>query len=227
MVIITNNKAQEYWSSMNIDPSRHTLWNDIKLDDQTEDGKKVLGEKLRISFQRLFIMAKAYQLRDGKLQNNPMILESIIDGLEFLNKNYYKVGAEEWGNWWNWELGIPKDINNLLIILYDQLPLKLITSYIDTIRYFTPEPTHLGASSGSYVSSNSNYRISTGGNRTDNTQVVLLRGILAKNSTEISSAITALSSVINYVDQRDGFYQDGSFYNIMILRIMEPMVTFC
>lgn len=211
MVVITNNKAQEYWSSMNIDPSRHTLWNDIKLDDQTEDGKKVLGEKLRISFQRLFIMAKAYQLRDGKLQNNPIILESIIDGLQFLNKNYYKVGAEEWGNWWNWELGIPKDINNLLIILYDQLPLKLITSYIDTTRYFTPEPTHLGASSGSYVSSNSNYRVSTGGNRTDNTQVVLLRGILAKNRTEISSAITALSSVINYVDQRDGFYQDGSF----------------
>lgn len=211
MVITANNGAQKHWSSMNTASTRLSLWNDLVLDDQSEAGKKVLGAKLRSSYQRLFIMAKAYQLRGGVLQHNPQLLAAIIDGLQFLNQHYYKVGAKEWGNWWHWELGTPKDIHNILVVLYDQLPAQLITHYLDATRYFTPLPTHLGAGSGADVSSNPHYRESTGGNRTDNTQVVLLRGILANDSAEIFSAIQALSPVVDYVQASDGFYQDGSF----------------
>ncbi|AWK84203.1 hyaluronate lyase [Photobacterium damselae subsp. damselae] len=211
MVITANNGAQKHWSSMNTASTRLSLWNDLVLDDQSEAGKKVLGAKLRSSYQRLFIMAKAYQLRGGVLQHNPQLLAAIIDGLQFLNQHYYKVGAKEWGNWWHWELGTPKDIHNILVVLYDQLPAQLITNYLDATRYFTPLPTHLGAGPGADVSSNPHYRESTGGNRTDNTQVVLLRGILANDSAEIFSAIQALSPVVDYVQASDGFYQDGSF----------------
>ncbi|WP_318435072.1 polysaccharide lyase 8 family protein [Photobacterium leiognathi] len=211
MVITTNNGAQKHWDSINTDAGRVSLWNDLALDDQTEAGKKILGANLRTSYQRLFIMAKAYQLRDGALQHNPQLLEAIIDGLTFLNQHYYKVGVKEWGNWWHWELGTPKDIHNILVVLYEQLPPALIASYLDATRYFTPLPTHLGAGPGADTSSNPHYRESTGGNRTDNTLVVLLRGILANDSTEITAAINALSPVVNYVEQSDGFYQDGSF----------------
>ncbi|WP_044362779.1 polysaccharide lyase 8 family protein [Vibrio fluvialis] len=210
MVITNYNAAKKQWASMNKESSRLALWNDLTLDDQTQEGKKNLGANLRSSYQRLFIMAKAYKLRGSQLQNDTELLNSVIDGLRFLN-NYYKVGAKEWGNWWHWELGTPKDINNILIVLYDVLPADLMASYIDATRYFTPLPTHLGAGAGADVSSNPRYRESTGGNRTDNTLVVLLRGVLDNNSQEITDAIKALSPVVETVENSDGFYKDGSF----------------
>ena len=210
-VITTNNAANRYWSSMLTAPIRTSLWNDVVLDDQTDVGKKVLGANLRTSYQRLLSMAKAYRLRDGSLQNNSDLLNAVIDGMTFLNQHYYKVGVKEWGNWWHWELGTPKDIHNILVLLYDQLPPQLITAYTQATRYFTPEATHLGVGSGADVSSNPHYRLSTGGNRTDNTQVVILRGILDNNSAEIEAAIAALSPVLTEVTTSDGFYSDGSF----------------
>ncbi|WP_163920750.1 polysaccharide lyase 8 family protein [Photobacterium sp. Alg240-V54] len=210
-VITTNNAADRYWSSMLTDSTRTSLWSDVVLDLQTDAGKKVLGANIRASYQRLFDMAKAYHLRDGQLQNNAELLSAIIDGMAFLNQHYYKVGAQEWGNWWHWELGTPKDIHNILVLLYDQLPPQLITAHTQATRYFTPEATHLGAGPGADVSSNPHYRLSTGGNRTDNTQVVILRGILDNNSAEIEAAIAALSPVVAEVTTSDGFYSDGSF----------------
>ncbi|MDA1380689.1 hypothetical protein PCI56_14345 [Plesiomonas shigelloides subsp. oncorhynchi] len=115
------------------------------------------------------------------------------------------------GNWWHWELGIPKDIHNILIVLYEQLPSELIQANTAATRYFTPLPTHLGAGPGADTSSNPKYRESTGGNRTDNSQVVLLRGVLDNNAAEINAAVTALSPVVEYVSTSDGFYTDGSF----------------
>lgn len=210
-VIITNNAAAQHWSSMLTDSTRTSLWNDVVLDAQTDAGKEVLGANIRTSYQRLFSMAKAYRLRDGQLQNSAELLTAIIDGMAFLNQHYYKVGAKEWGNWWHWELGTPKDIHNILVLLYDQLPQQLITTHTQATRYFTPETTHLGAGPGADVSSNPHYRLSTGGNRTDNTQVVILRGILDNNSAEIEASIAALSPVLAEVTTSDGFYSDGSF----------------
>lgn len=211
MVISTNKTAQNHSASMTQGPSRTLLWADLTLDIQSEEGKKVVGANIRASYQRIFTMAKAYRLRDGALEGNPELLAQIIEGMEFLNKNYYKVGAKEWGNWWHWELGTPKDIHNILAMLYEKLPPELIKSHTQATRYFTPEATHLGAGFGADVSSNPNYRLSTGGNRTDNTQVVILRGALDNNSAEIETAMNALSPVLEYVEQSDGFYPDGSF----------------
>lgn len=210
-VITTNNAANQHWSLMQTDLARTSLWNDVVLDAQTDAGKKILGANIRTSYQRLFSMAKAYHLRDGQLQNNTELLAAIIDGMTFLNQHYYKVGAKEWGNWWHWELGTPKDIHNILVLLYDQLPPQLITAHTQATRYFTPETTHLGAGPGADVSSNPHYRLSTGGNRTDNTQVVILRGIIDNNSVEIEASIAALSPVLTEVTTSDGFYSDGSF----------------
>lgn len=210
-IATTNREANKQWANMLIAESRLSLWRDLPLDDVTEAGKKKLGANLRSSYQRLFSMAKAYQMAGGELYQQPQLLQSIIGGLAFLNQRYYKPGVKEWGNWWHWELGIPKDIHNILIVLYEQLPSELIQANTAATRYFTPLPTHLGAGPGADTSSNPKYRESTGGNRTDNSQVVLLRGVLDNNAAEINAAVTALSPVVEYVSTSDGFYTDGSF----------------
>ncbi|MGF1702868.1 polysaccharide lyase 8 family protein [Photobacterium makurazakiensis] len=211
MVVSTNNNAEKQWLSMNTETDRHSLWDDLWLNEDTEEGRAVLGQNIRASYQRIFTMAKAYRLRDGQYQNNPELLAAIIDGMDFINTHYYKVGAKEWGNWWNWELGTPRDVHNILSLIYDDVPQALVTNHLAATEYFTPEATHLGAGPGAAWSSNPNYRESTGGNRTDNTQVVLLRGILGNNTVEIEESIAALPPVLEYVTISDGFYQDGSF----------------
>lgn len=211
MVVSTNNNAQKQWSAMNTDAARLSLWDDVVLDKITPEGQKKLGAAIRTSYQRLFMMAKAYRLRDGNLQGNPQLLAAIVDGMTFLNQHYYQVGGKEWGNWWHWELAIPRDIHNTLALIYDDVEQQVITDHLAATRYFTPEATHLGAGPGVKWSSNPRYRVSTGGNRTDNTQVVLLRGILSHNENEVEAAIAGLPAVLQYVTDKDGFYQDGSF----------------
>ncbi len=210
MVINTNNNAKNYWQTMQSAVNSNGLWLDLTLDNQTEEGKIKLGANIRTSYQRLLEMTKAFRLRDGELQNNASLLSSIIEGMTFLNQ-FYKEGGKEWGNWWHWELGTPRDIHNILILLFDQLPSELITAHTQATRYFTPIPTHLGVSEGASVSSNPNYRESTGGNRTDNALVVLLRGVIDNNNSEIEQAISSLSAVLEEVKTSDGFYSDGSF----------------
>ncbi|EJB8416756.1 TPA: polysaccharide lyase 8 family protein [Vibrio vulnificus] len=211
MVVSTNNNAQKQWTAMNTDAARTSLWDDVVLDKVTPEGQKKLGAAVRTSYQRLFMMAKAYRLRDGALQGNPQLLAAIVDGMTFLNQHYYQVGGKEWGNWWHWELAIPRDIHNTLALIYDDVDQKVITGHLEATRYFTPEATHLGAGPGAKWSSNPTFRVSTGGNRTDNTQVVLLRGILSNNENEVEEAIGGLPAVLQYVTSKDGFYQDGSF----------------
>ncbi|MHC0041758.1 polysaccharide lyase 8 family protein [Vibrio campbellii] len=210
MVISTNDSAQAYWDSMSKLPKGSGLWDDLPLIDKSD----TLGPNIRSSYQRLFTMAKAYSLRDGSLKNNQQLLDDLMNAMDYINQNFYFVNQLEYGNWWHWELAIPKDIHNTLVLLFDDIKdsyATILTNHLNATRYFTPDPTHLGVSPGAAESSNPNYRESTGGNRTDNAQVVLIRGMLENNGEEISQAIAALPAVIEYVTDGDGYYTDGSF----------------
>lgn len=52
------------------------------------------------------------------------------------------------GNWWNWELGISRSVNNTLVILYDDLPSTLIDKYNLATRHFVRDPRYLAEGSG-------------------------------------------------------------------------------
>ncbi len=212
MVKSTNKHAKKHWQNMLTGGARSaSLWSDLGLDNASDVGKKALGPHIRTSYQRLFTMAKAYRLRGGTYENDEELLTAIVDGMTFLVTNYYKDGVEEWGNWWHWELGIPRDVHNTLTLIFDDVPKSLIDAHVKATKYFVPEATHLGAGAGAKHSSNPKYRESTGGNRTDNAQIVLLRGILSENEDEVKQALRALPAVLQYVESSDGFYKDGSF----------------
>lgn len=204
-----NQQANEWLTSLTL--SENGLWQDIPLDAESSQGKLKLGTQLYATYQRLFTLARAYKLSGGELEGNEQLLDTLIDSLTFLHDHYYHVGTAEWGNWWHWQLGISRVVNNTLVVLYDDIPYEIVLNYNNATRYFVPRPTHLSEGYGAPYSSTPFMFESTGGNRTDNAQVVLIRGILDNNAEEINSAIAALSSIIPYVEEGDGFYQDGSF----------------
>ncbi|MGL5410027.1 MAG: hypothetical protein ACRDAP_15160, partial [Shewanella sp.] len=72
-IATTNREANKQWANMLIAESRLSLWLDLPLDDVTEAGKKKLGANLRSSYQRLFSMAKAYQMAGGELYQQPQL----------------------------------------------------------------------------------------------------------------------------------------------------------
>ncbi|HAS6229624.1 TPA: hypothetical protein I7179_14360 [Vibrio vulnificus] len=204
-----NHQAKQWLDQLTID--ENGLWADLPLQTDNAEQKRKLGIQLYATYQRIFTLARAYKLPGGELENDPLLLAMLVESLAFLHDNFYHVGTAEWGNWWHWQLGIGRVANNTLVVLYDELPQEIISNYVDASRYFVPRPTHLSEGYGAPYSSAPLMFESTGGNRTDNAQVVLIRGILDNNENEIKSAVESLSSIIPFVTEGDGFYQDGSF----------------
>ncbi|KEI73341.1 polysaccharide lyase 8 family protein [Endozoicomonas elysicola] len=208
-IIDVNREAAELLSTLQL--SGKGLWSDLVLDKETTSGQQRLGRDLYTTYQRLFTLARAYRMSGGELESNPELLQTLVNSLTLLNQNYYHKGAAEWGNWWHWQVGIAKVTGNLMVVLYDALPKDLVQNYISASRYFVVRPTHFSEGAGAPYSSTPTLFKSTGGNRTDNAQVVLIRGILDQNPEEIADAVAALSPVLPFVDKGDGFYPDGSF----------------
>lgn len=204
-----NTTAKQLLATISI--SKNGLWQDLPLDAESSSGRQQLGIQLYSTYLRVFTLARAYKLVGGELAGDPELLHSLIETLAFLNEHFYQVGTAEYGNWWQWELGISRTVNNTLVLLYDDIPFEIVNNYIEATRYFVPKSTHLSAGYGAPYSSAPMIWESTGGNRTDNAQVVLIRGLLDENTNEVKQAIDALSSVIPYVESGDGFYQDGSY----------------
>lgn len=201
----TTDKAKQLLADLTI--QEKGLWADVPLNGD----KNKLGVQLYTTYKRIFILARAYKSSGGELENDPQLLEKLVESLTFLNEHFYHVGTPERGNWWQWQIGIGNVLNSTLVILYNEMPKALIHNYVEASRYFVPRPTHLSEGYGAPYSSAPLMFKSTGGNRTDNAKIVLIRGILSDNSEEVTTAVESLSSIIPFVTTGDGFYTDGSF----------------
>lgn len=184
--------------------------------DSSDD--KNIGIDLRAFVIEISNLAKATETKGSKLYNDKNAQMVVIKSLEKL-KEAYKVGGKELGNWWNWEIGIPKSLNELLIVA-DYIPKDLKEELIKASYYFQPDPNYSGKAAGNKYSTNPNIRETTGGNRADTSIISLGRGIVTNDIKEIDRAILAISKLneekTKYSNENtelssDGFYPDGSF----------------
>lgn len=187
------------------------LWEDTRLNKSDTKGKLSLGVNLYTIYQRLFTLAKAYKTPGAELYHNPQLKTFLLNTLTELNNHYYNNSSAEYGNWWHWELGISRVVNNILVVLYDDADKALIKKYNMATRYFVKRPEYLAQSSGAPYSSTKNAFFTTGGNRSDAATVVFVRGLLENNPHEIRAAVNSLPAVLDTVTSGDGFYQDYSF----------------
>lgn len=163
-----------------------------------------IDSQLRANYLRLLTMAGTYALETGELSGDEELKNAITTSLTRLNQHYYhhQVTSQP-GNWWYWQIGSPKAINDILMLMKDALPAELINQYVLATRHFVPDPTTINVGGS--------IKPSVGANLVDTSQVVLLRGVLAENNAEIAEALEAVSTVIDVVDSGDGFYADDSF----------------
>lgn len=124
--------------------------------------------------------------------------------MEWMHKHVYNSEKSIVGNWWDYEIGTPRAINNTLSLMKEYFSDEEIKKYTDVIEKFVPDPEH-------FRKTTDNPFKALGGNLVDMGRVKVIAGLLRKDDQEISSTIRSIEQVFKLVDQGEGFYQDGSY----------------
>lgn len=201
-------KATASWQAMITPSGTSGIWPDLPL---TGIGTVAAAtDRMGLTFNRIFDLALAYATKGSALYADAALAADLVGALTNLSAHVYKVGMRKGGNWWFWEIGVPRKAAETLVLLYDVVPAGVRTALLAAVRSFTPNPNWRGTGT-SFAE--------TGANRTDKALSCALRGILDNRPDEVALARDALSdtvqngknSVFGYVTRGDGFYTDGSF----------------
>ncbi|WP_374225179.1 polysaccharide lyase 8 family protein [Streptomyces sp. ISL-98] len=152
------------------------------------------------SYGRLWTMTQAYLQPGTGLTADASLLADIVRGLDHLSARIYNPSTTRYGNWWEWQIGSPRLLMDIVAGLHDKLTDAQRQAACAAVDHFIPD-TMLTNYSGT----------STGANRVDLCRSVALRGVLGRNPAKIALSRDALSPVFPYVTKGDGLYADGSF----------------
>ncbi len=186
------NTAWNYWNSMDKSPGRTYVWSDTT---STTD-----PYAFSTGYSRLQAMALAYAAYGSGLYHNAALAADIQGALDWFYEHLYHPGIEEYGNWYVWEIGAPRYICDLSVLMYEALGIAGLSNTLAAVDYYTPSPTNHGLP-GTF----------TGANLADRIRIVGVRGAVVKDAAKIGAARDALSNLFPYVTSGDGFYVDGSF----------------
>ncbi|MEV4391034.1 polysaccharide lyase 8 family protein [Nonomuraea sp. NPDC049607] len=150
--------------------------------------------------RRLLAMARAYASPGTGLTGDAGLAAAVAAGIDHYRRHVYADGADPAGNWWHWEIGVPKALLDAAVLVGPHLGERRSAALRDAVDHFVPE-SRLGDYSGT----------STAANRVDLCVVMLLRAMLRADPGKAGLAVSALSPVFRTVSEGDGFYRDGSF----------------
>jgi hyaluronate lyase len=185
--------ARGYWRSLQKDPDRATLWPDL--------ASTTISAQITSSWSRLKSMALAWATPGQGLYGDTTLLADVRSAAAWLEVNRYNAHVpKEYDNWWDWEIGTPLQLGDLLVLLHDQLTSEETDRYAAAIDRFDSDPRVMIVST-----------ISTGANRVWKCMGAVLRAIAVKDAAKLQLASNSLSAVFPFVTSGDGFYQDGSF----------------
>lgn len=195
------------WDSLDRSTGRIALWSDIPALSSASDKTQASAE-MRKNYDRIRAMAVAYGTQGSRFQGNSALKTDILNAAEWMQQNRYKPG-NQFGNWWDWEIGAPLRLLDVIYVMYDVMDATQRATYLDTVNHYTPHANSINGSDPS-----------TGANRAWKSSVVLHRAILAQSSVGIDKARkgfsdtdggTGAESVFKVVTSDDGFYFDGGF----------------
>lgn len=200
---LNEKSADVVYSQINLSKDRKSIF---KSAENMTSGVDVL-----IQYNNLAKLAIAYVTPETKYYKNEKIKNEIVEALEWLYINAYHEDLPELGNWWQWELGIPKKLNEIITLMYEDISKENRIKYLKASEYFQPDAKWSGVSPSATYSSAPNKRVSTGGNRIDTSIISFMRGVLMEDKEEVLEGLNAAAEVGELVTIGDGFYRDGSF----------------
>ncbi|QRG86690.1 polysaccharide lyase 8 family protein [Bulleidia sp. zg-1006] len=188
--------AETYLKEMKQENNRTYLWEEAKEYERSS--------ALTTSFRHLEAIAKQITNPKSKYYQSPKAIRQVREGMEWLCTNVYNKDARVIGNWWDYEIGTPRAINNTLSLLQQYFSQEEIRKYTDGIEHFVPDSTRFR------VTQNDSFE-AVGGNLIDMGRVKIIAGFLRKDDKEVKETVQAIQKVFVIVNKGQGFYQDGSY----------------
>ncbi|SDL83325.1 hyaluronate lyase [Nonomuraea maritima] len=148
--------------------------------------------------RRLRAMAHAYALDGTGLTGDAALAAAVAEGVDHYRRHVYAAGADPAGNWWHWEIGVPKALLEAAVLTGLHGPRA--AALLEAVDHFAPA-SRLGRHDGT----------STAANRVDRCVVMLLRAMAGDDHGRAELAASALTPVFRVVREGDGFHRDGSF----------------
>lgn len=179
------------------------LWSDLPMAGPKEGN-------IALSYQRILLVATAWATRGTAQSGDPAVAATLVSWYRHMSTHWYNLTIPKVGNWWFWEIGIPRSLGDLSVLIDSRLTQADRDAAMAAVRRFTPNPNWRGTGTTS---------AETGGNRADKVLACLLRGITSRSDTDMVLARDALSdavaggrnSLFRYVTSGNGFYADGSY----------------
>ena len=130
------------------------------------------------TYRRLEQIAKAVTNKKSKYYNDKNVLNMVKRSMKLMNNHYYNENTESKGNWWDYEIGTPRAINNILTIMNDYFSKEEIRQYLAPVSKLVPDPSKI------MVSQNRG-KTAVGGNLSDLGKVKIIEGILLEDSAKL------------------------------------------
>lgn len=188
----------------------NALFNGIILDESTSSANYTTTAK-NITFLGL---AYATPGCEGYYKN-----EEIRDLIVTLLQEFYvffnnaNLMDTYFGNWWDWEIGVPNQLSQLFVIMEDEIAAadpELFSKYVTCLDAYLQK----GKDGDVDLTS----RFHTGANLADITMNRILQGIVTKDGERITNGVANMMTVFAQIDPNnivngntDGVYADGSF----------------
>ncbi|SHI93664.1 hyaluronate lyase [Clostridium cavendishii DSM 21758] len=203
--LVSTEDKKGCWDSM-VKDSPAFLWSNLPLGNNSAN--------ITASYKNVYNMALAYRLPNSKFYNNQNLKNDILFAMNFLNEKVYNNKIKKiYGNWWDFEIGTPLTLVNILTLMKTDLDKDSLDKNLASIDNFVPDPIKR-------KSLNKPSFKETGANLIDKCFAVTMRGVLGNDENKIKLGIQYIDSAFimntNYGDitkkgTADGFYIDGSF----------------
>ena len=175
---------------------------DKKIWDDLADYSK--SANLTKTYRRLEQIAKSVTNPKSKYYNDKEVISTVKRSMKLMEDNYYNENTESKGNWWDYEIGTPRAINNILTIMNQYFSKEEIVKLLLPISKMVPDPSKI------MVSQNRGKK-AFGGNLSDLGKVKVIEGILLEDNEKLEVAINTVSNVLEVVSEGEGFHYDGSY----------------
>ena len=192
--------AGDFWRRMDKSPTRSFIWNDQQWTVSE-------SHPMTQTFVRLCIMSMVYNTEGSKYRGDKALRDDIVGAMDFMSKNRYTPAVTPTGNWWDWMIGTPLEINRILTLMYDDLPSPLVDAYTDALKKYLYPPFN-GAIKGVIRDDPGDA----------NTIWVYFNRLMSSVMENNDADVTAIANNVNGFwfnnisgSQRNGFYPDGSY----------------
>lgn len=177
--------------------------NALEIQDLYKNLPKENTERIYHTFKRLLSLAK-----QGLILKDETLIQEVLKELRNNIQKEYSGKINYVGNWWVFEIGVSRCLNEMMILLYDYISKEDLFTYMATENFYLPNALY------EYYRRNypnvkwfkTNYA-----NLADNIYICLLRNILIGNKEEIMYLHALLPDLIQITEVGNGFYKDGGF----------------